>query len=120
MLESSANIDVIGEVDNGRAAVEMVRQLHPDVLVLDMELPELNGALVMRQIRLNRLPVRVLVLSSYDDPDIVKDMLGAGASAYVTKREAPETLVSAVHKVATSQGYAPAVRVYAARQYEVV
>ena len=114
MLESSGTIDVVGEADNGKAAVEIARKLRPDVLILDMELPELSGALVMQQIRLDQLPVRVLVLSSHDDPNLVRYMLGAGASAYVTKGEAPENLLAVVHKVVTDRLYAHAVRVYAA------
>jgi DNA-binding NarL/FixJ family response regulator len=119
ILESSSDIDVIGEADNGKTAVEMVRKLQPDVLILDMELPELSGARVMEQIWLNRLTVRVLVLSSYEDKSFVNYMLGAGAAAYVMKREAPERLVAMVHKVASKRGHAPAARVYSAKTYEV-
>jgi DNA-binding NarL/FixJ family response regulator len=100
ILESDADIVVIGEVDNGEAAVEMVQSLHPDVLVLDMELPKLSGVLVMQEIHLNQLPVQVLALSSYDDHCFINSMLNAGAAEYLTKREAPERLTTVVHEVA--------------------
>jgi DNA-binding NarL/FixJ family response regulator len=100
ILESSSEIVVIGEADNGRIAVEMVRKLRPDVLILDLELPELSGVRVMQQIQGSYLPVQVVVLSSYDDAGLINVMLDAGAADYLTKQDAPERLVEVVQEVA--------------------
>ena len=82
----------------------------PNVVVLDCELPEMEGVEVAQEIRRRDLPVRVLALSSYDDERYVRGMLDAGAVGYLLKDEAPQAIVAAVRAAARGEGYfSPAV-----------
>jgi DNA-binding NarL/FixJ family response regulator len=90
LLEKAADIDVVGEAGDGSETVRLVRELAPDVLLLDMELPGLKGVEVARQLQAARAPVRILALSAYDDKEYIRGLLSSGAAGYLTKEEAPE------------------------------
>lgn len=99
LLEQSPSITVVGEASNGREALALVDEVAPDILLLDMEMPGLTGVEVARQLQNRRAPVRILALSAYDDPHYIRGLLESGAAGYLTKEEAPETIVEAVQGV---------------------
>ena len=103
MLEDDELITVVGEAVDGPSAVEMSRDLSPDVLLLDMSLPILNGIEVTQAVRALLSPPHVLILSAYDDTDYVTAALAAGAGGYLLKTAEFEDLVKAIHTVASGQ-----------------
>jgi DNA-binding NarL/FixJ family response regulator len=110
LLEKSADIRVVGEAENGRAAVRLTRDLAPDVIVMDVSMPELNGIEATRQIS-SRLPsTKVVALSMHADRRFVTEMLKAGARGYLLKDCTCEELVTAIRTTAAGKTYlSPAV-----------
>lgn len=98
-LESSAEIKVVGEADDGRAALELVQKLDPDVVVLDIQMPQLTGIDVTRELRKLESRVGILILTAYDDDPYVNAVLQAGANGFVLKTAAPEEITKAVKDV---------------------
>lgn len=100
MLEQHELIRVVGEAADGQAAIEMAADLRPDVLVLDMSMPDANGVEVTRAVREGSHPPRVLILSAFDDGDYVSAALHAGASGYLLKTASSDELFAAILAVA--------------------
>jgi DNA-binding NarL/FixJ family response regulator len=96
----SMGIEIVGEATNGREAVELARQLQPDVVVMDIHMPELTGVEATRRIRHENDAVRVLALTAYDDPAYVHALLDAGADGFVLKTAEMADLLNAIHEVA--------------------
>jgi DNA-binding NarL/FixJ family response regulator len=99
LLKAAADIEVVGEAADGAQAVDLANQYAPDFILLDMELPILRGDEVLRRVLQRRPDVRVLVLSSYDDPSYIKAMLASGARGYLLKEEAPSLLLTAIRSI---------------------
>jgi DNA-binding NarL/FixJ family response regulator len=95
-LETDPRMEIIGEATDGEQALEMVRALAPDVALLDVQMPRLNGIETARRIRAEKLPCAILMVSAYDDDPYVMSALQAGANGYVLKTAAPADLVKAV------------------------
>lgn len=87
---------VVGQAANGRQAVELAQSLRPDIVILDMTMPELNGLEATRQILANRTGERVLILTAHESEQLVREVLNAGAQGYVLKSDAGRALVTAV------------------------
>jgi DNA-binding NarL/FixJ family response regulator len=87
---------VVAEASNGRKAVELVASHHPDIAILDLSMPELNGLDATRQILTLNEPTRVLILSAHESQQLIREVLKAGAQGYVLKSDAGRILVSAV------------------------
>jgi DNA-binding NarL/FixJ family response regulator len=100
ILGKAPDIEVIGEAENGAEALSLVELLDPDVLLLDVEMPVMNGIQVARQLKEISLPVRVLVISAHDDRQYILEMLDCGVAGYLTKEEVPQNLVRAVREIA--------------------
>jgi DNA-binding NarL/FixJ family response regulator len=96
LLESEPGWEVCGQAATGREAVEMAQQLHPDVVVLDLSMPDLNGLDATRQIQRTAPQCQVLILTMHESEDMVRDALAAGARGYVLKSDAGSDLVNAV------------------------
>ncbi len=105
MLEKEPDMEVVAEADNGRTAVELTRKLQPDVIVMDLTMPDLNGVEATRQVVAEYPGVKVLALSMHSDKRYVAGVLGAGASGYLLKDCALEELVRAIHAVVANQTY---------------
>jgi len=99
LLEMESDMTVVGEAEDGRTAVELTRQLKPDLVVMDIVMPLLNGIEATRQIKCLAHPCPVLVLSMYDDESYIRQALSAGAMGYILKDAAPSELVSAIRSV---------------------
>ena len=105
LLEKQPQVTVIGEASNGREVVELVRKLQPDVVILDIGMPDLNGIEATRQISSESPAVKVLALSMHADRRFVTRMLGAGAAGYLLKDCAFEELAKALQTVMSEQIY---------------
>jgi DNA-binding NarL/FixJ family response regulator len=95
LLEEQAGWEVVAEASNGREAVEKAKLLQPDVTILDLSMPELNGLEAARDI-LKSVPTKVLILTIHDSEPLIRQTLEAGAQGYVLKSDAGRDLVSAV------------------------
>lgn len=100
MFLESVGVKVIGEATTGVEAVHLARELQPDVVVMDIHMPELTGVEATRRIRHDQPEVRVLVLTAYDDPPYVHALLDAGADGYVLKTAELSQLYRALQEVA--------------------
>lgn len=103
ILSRSPRIEIIGEASNGAEAIALVDELSPDVLVLDMEMPIMDGVEAARRLHAGSSSVHILVLSAYDDRQYILEMLNLGASGYLIKDEAPEVIVDAVLGIAAGE-----------------
>jgi len=98
LLEAEHDIRVVGEAENGRQAVEMTKRLQPDVVLMDIAMPVLNGMEAMRQINALHLRSKVLILSGYSNDDYVGRTLDAGAAGYLVKQGDAEDIVTAIRE----------------------
>jgi DNA-binding NarL/FixJ family response regulator len=96
LLDRAPDITVVGEADQGDAALALSAELHPDVVVLDCQLPGVDGVTVAARLSREEKPPRVVALSAYDDDRYLAGMAEAGALAYLLKNEAPGQIVAAV------------------------
>ncbi len=103
LLERDPELVVVGEAGDGEEALRLVAQLAPDVLILDMALPDMDGVEVARRLRAAGSPVRVLGLSAHDDEEYITGLLASGAAGYLTKDEARQRIVEAVRGVARGE-----------------
>lgn len=105
LLSLNDEIEVVGEAVNGKIAVELTLLKQPDIVLMDISMPELNGLDATRQIK-NRLPdVKVLVLSAYDNVEYVLQILHSGANGYLLKNISPEDLYAAIKAVHAGQAF---------------
>ncbi len=105
LLASSADIEVVGEACDGRTAIDLVRTLSPNVVVMDIGMPEMNGVDATRQIRTGYPKVKVIVLSTHTDKRYVHHALEAGACGYVLKIAAHDELVRAIRSASVGRTY---------------
>ena len=99
MMEREEDFTVVGQAQNGREAVELVSKLRPDVVLMDLRMPEMDGVEAMRQIRANQDDVKFLVLTTYDTDEYIFDAIQAGAKGYLLKDASREELFRAVRTV---------------------
>jgi len=99
LVQAEEDLDLVGEASSGATALNLIRATRPDVAVIDISMPELNGITLCRRLA-NEMPlVHVLVLTLHEDLAFVKQALQAGARGYVLKRSATECLIQAIHAV---------------------
>lgn len=99
LLDSQEDIEVVGEAEDGRQAFEKTKELIPDVVVIDITMPNLNGIEATRQIKKLNPEIKVLVLTVHDNEEYIHQILQAGASGYLLKESAVTDLVSAINAV---------------------
>lgn len=100
LINEQEDMHVIGEAEDGRAAVELAGRLQPDVVLMDIAMPLLNGLEATRQVKRDHPDIQVLVLTMYDHEEYVRQVLATGASGYILKRAAATDLVAAIRAVA--------------------
>lgn len=105
LLEKAGDIHILGEASNGQEAVEMVRELRPDVLIMDIMMPRLNGIQAAERIQELKLPTRILLLSMYSDAGFIHRALQCGVKGYVLKSSVSDELLQAVRAVASGQTF---------------
>jgi DNA-binding NarL/FixJ family response regulator len=100
LLTADPEIEITGHASTGREAVEEARRLAPDVVLMDVRMPDLDGIAATRELSLAAPNVRVLILTTFEQDDYVFGALRAGASGFLLKRTRPEELIAAVHTIA--------------------
>jgi DNA-binding NarL/FixJ family response regulator len=110
ILDAQPDMEIVGEAGNGRQAVDLAEQLRPDVVVMDVAMPELNGIEATRRLAASLPHTRVVALSMHKDSVYVREILRAGARGYLLKDSGAADLVAAIHAVASGESYlSPAV-----------
>jgi DNA-binding NarL/FixJ family response regulator len=100
VLATDAAIDVVGEVGGGRAAIGEVRSRRPDVVLMDVRMPDLDGISATREVLSAWPETRVVMLTTFENDEYIFGALSAGASGFLLKRTSPEELIAAVHTIA--------------------
>ncbi|MDY7105963.1 MAG: response regulator transcription factor [Actinomycetota bacterium] len=111
LLEATGDVEIVGEAPDGREAVHLARTTRPDVVVMDVRMPHVDGVAATREIASWAAPrVRVLVLTTFDHDEVVDEALAAGADGFLLKRATPEELIAGIRTVAAGDALvAPAV-----------
>lgn len=105
LVEADADFEVVGNARDGRTALRLAKQLLPDVVVLDISMPEMNGIEVATALLAERPECRVLVLTVHDDRAYLRQLVEAGVSGYLLKRSASDELIRALHAVVSGGMY---------------
>jgi RNA polymerase sigma factor (sigma-70 family) len=100
VLSSDETLEVVGEADDGRTAVQQARVLRPDVVLMDVRMRDLDGISATREVLATSPEVKVVILTTFEQDDYIFGALNAGASGFLLKRTAPEDLLAAIHTVA--------------------
>jgi DNA-binding NarL/FixJ family response regulator len=103
ILEDEEDIEVVGEAENGEAAVSAVRRLRPDIVLMDVRMPVMNGLEATRQILAREAVCRVIVLTTFDLDEYVYAAVAAGASGFLLKKVTAEQLAASIRLVATGE-----------------
>jgi RNA polymerase sigma factor (sigma-70 family) len=99
LLSADASIEIVGQASTGREAVERTRRLDPDVVLMDVRMPDLDGIAATRELTRAAPRTRVLILTTFEQDDYIFGALRAGASGFLLKRTRPEELIAAVHTI---------------------
>ncbi len=105
LLERSDDIDVVGEASDGLDAISKVEELEPDLVIMDISMPQMDGIQATELITKMKLPTRVVVLSMYSKPSIVQQVLRKGAKGYLLKNAISEELILAIHAAIRNEIY---------------
>lgn len=118
LLDDETDIEVVGEAEDGRETVRQVERVHPDVVLMDITMPLLNGVEATRQIKAQHPEVQVLGLTRHENEEYIYQLLRAGASGYVVKQAAPAELVEAIRAVSQSETYlSPSINASVVEEY---
>lgn len=98
-LQTDPAIDIVGEAANSEEAFEQIRTIEPDVVITDVKLPSNDGLALTRQVRLHTPGIGVVVLSAYDDEEVLFQAIKVGAAAYFTKDVAPDDLIAGIRRI---------------------
>jgi two-component system response regulator NreC len=105
LITAEPGMELVGEADGGEEALRLARDLDPDVAVLDLSMPDLDGLEVTRRIKRGQSEVRVLILTVHEDEALLREAIRAGASGYIIKHAAEAELVAAIHTVELGEIY---------------
>ncbi len=107
LVNSEPGFELIGEAACGRQALQLAERTRPDILVLDLSMPDMDGIQVTRQVRASLPDARVLILTVHEDEALVREALRAGAAGYIIKQAAEAELISAIRTVQVGDVYVP-------------
>jgi len=105
ILDDIDGFSVVGNGDSGEKALQLVRDLRPDVVIMDVKMPGMGGVEATKRIKLSNSNINIIAVTSCDDDLYPSKLMRAGASAYLTKRAAPDELIEAVNKVVAGKTY---------------
>jgi len=118
LLDAQPDMEIVGEAENGRETVEKVATLQPDVVLMDIQMPGMNGIEATRKIKESAPETAVLALTMYEDDQYFFEMLKAGAAGYIPKRAAPDALVNAIRTVQRGEVFLyPSMATYLVEDY---
>ena len=103
VLLSDESIEVVAEAADGREAIKQARRTEPDVVLMDIRMPDVDGIAATREIAASVPKARILILTTFEDDDYVFGSLSAGASGFLLKRTQPEQLIAAIHTIAAGE-----------------
>jgi DNA-binding NarL/FixJ family response regulator len=105
LVNAEPDMEVVGEAETGRFVLEKAKQLKPDIVLMDISMPDMNGAQATRRLRESFPTMKVLALTAHEDSSYLRHMLEAGASGFLLKRAAADQLIQAIHVVANGDRY---------------
>lgn len=105
LLDREPDIDVVGEAGNGEDAVTLAKQLEPDVVLMDISMPDLDGARATRRVKSSLNKTRVLILTRHDEDGYLKKLIAEGADGYVLKQSSSAILIHAIRQVSAGNGF---------------
>lgn len=105
LLNNSEDIKVIGEANNGREAIKIIENVEVDIVLMDIDMPVMNGIETLREISRRRLDVKVIILSMHHETGMIKSLIDLGAMGYLLKSSSQEELFTAIRKVAGGQQF---------------
>jgi two-component system response regulator NreC len=105
LVDSQADMEVVGEAGNGETAIEKVQELAPDIIVMDISMPELNGLKATKRIKKVSPKTKILTLTRHTDDGYLQQLIQAGANGYVLKQSAPTELINAIRAVGAGNSY---------------
>lgn len=105
LIQSDSSLHIIGEASGGQEAISMVEKLQPDILVLDLSMPDIDGIVVTRQVHSNYPNVRILILTVHEDEALLREVIKSGASGYILKHAAEKELVEAIKRILSGEMY---------------
>ena len=105
LIDSQPDMEVVGEAGDGQIAIEEAVRLTPDVLLMDISMPNLNGLKATKRLQTVRPNIKILILTRHTDEGYLQQLLSAGASGYVLKQSAPTELISAIRTIAAGNAY---------------
>jgi two-component system response regulator NreC len=105
LVNAQADMEIVGEADNGRSAWQKAKDLLPDVVIMDVAMPDMNGAQATQRLKLDCPKIKVLALTAYEDKGYLRLLLKAGADGFLLKRAATEELIQAIRVIAANGSY---------------
>jgi two-component system, NarL family, response regulator NreC len=105
LIDKQKSMQVIGEAEDGQMAIDLTKELSPDIVIMDVSMPNLNGIEATREILRNKPETKIIILSMYTDKHIVKESLEAGAKGYILKSNLLEELLKAIKTVKANERY---------------
>ena len=120
LMELEGDIQVVGEAENGRLAVELARMLRPEIVVMDIAMPVLNGLEATRQIISEMPNTKILILSGYSNDDYIDKVIDAGAWGYLVKQSSPSAMIKAIREIRKGNKiYSPSISNHVRERYKV-
>jgi two-component system response regulator NreC len=105
LLNAQPDMEVVGEAENGKAAITVSSETQPDVILMDISMPDMDGIEATKQIRQQIPQARVLILSLHEDSELIKEAIRSGARGYILKKALKEDLIRAIHEVMRNEIY---------------
>jgi DNA-binding NarL/FixJ family response regulator len=105
LINGQPDMEVIGEAGNGEEAIRLAEELSPDLLLMDVSMPLMNGLKATKELRKLQPNLRILTLTRHTDDGYLRQLIGAGANGYVLKQSAPEQLITAIRSIAKGEAY---------------
>lgn len=105
LVNSQPDMEVVGEAGDGEIAIEMAKTLAPDIIIMDISMPRMNGLMATKRLRSANADVKILTLSRHTDDGYLQQLIAAGVNGYVLKQSAPTHLINAIREVASDNSY---------------
>lgn len=105
LISAQPDMEVVGEADDGEEAIRLATELMPDLLLMDVSMPRMNGLRATKELRRLQPDLRILTLTRHTDDGYLRQLIGAGSNGYVLKQSAPEQLITAIRSVANGEAY---------------